>query len=104
MNLHSLWPALSMLGSVQWPCLYPLDEPELTDPEANQTLFLGSLDLEWDRSRANSFLEPCEADGDYGREAGSGGTCTWNLHTAAPLSYVRLHKLAQYFLVSSLYI
>lgn len=46
--------------------VYTLGEPELTDPESNHSLFLGSLDLELNRLCTNSFLEPREADSDYG--------------------------------------
>lgn len=42
--------------STQGLCLDPLGEPELNDSGSNQSLFLGSLNLELDRSWANSVF------------------------------------------------
>lgn len=55
--------------STQWLCLDPLGEPELTDSGSNQSLFLGPLNLELDRSGANSVVERRDAGSDNGREA-----------------------------------
>lgn len=55
--------------STQWLCLDPLGEPELNDSGSNQSLFLGSLNVELERSWGNSVLERRDAGSDNGTEA-----------------------------------